>query len=139
MNPADFARQRGVTLRTVERWLANGELPDARKGPDGRWSIPADALRQQPLPGTDMSPARRGVPVPTSADMSPARRDMSVPRTLAELLAVWPAYLTLEQASQVLGIPVGAILSRRDRYEVENLGGRLMMPQRVVRTIAGIR
>lgn len=138
MKPADFATVRGVSLRTVERWLEKGELPEARQGPDGRWSIPADAMRQQPLPGTDMSPSRRGVSGPTSPDMSPTCRDVSVPVSLSAALDAKPAFLTVDEAATFLGIPRGAVLSNRARFEVERLGGRLMVPQRVVRFVAGL-
>jgi hypothetical protein len=138
VKPADFARARGVALRTVERWLRDGELPDAVKDSRGRWSIPADAMRQQPLPGTDMSPSRRDATGPTRADMSPSRRDMSAPISLAAALDGRPAFLTVAEAATFLGIPPGAVLSNRTRFEVERLGGRLMVPARVVRYEAGL-
>jgi hypothetical protein len=78
--------------------------------------------------------------VPTSADVSPSRRDMSGPQSLAELLAVWPAFLSLEQAEQALGIPAAAIRRHRKQFEAEPLGpyGALVVPACVVRAFAGL-
>lgn len=145
MTPAQYAQNQGVSTRTVERWLAAGELPTASQTPDGRWHIPADAVRQRPLipsgdvpprqprQGTDMSPTRRGDVVPTSAP-TPA------PRTLAEALDQQPALLALEDAARLLGIPESGI-----RKHAEELGalpwgprGRLVVPQSAVRRLAGL-
>jgi hypothetical protein len=145
VKPADFARARGVTLRTVERWLGDGELPEAVKDSRGRWSIPADAMRQQPLPGTDMSPSRRGVTGPTRTDMSPSRRDMSAPDSLTAALDQLPALLSLEQASRVLGIPVSVVREQANQLQARPWGRRrangeraLVIPARVVRELAGL-
>jgi hypothetical protein len=145
VKPADFATLRGVSLRTVERWLRDGELPEASKGPDGRWSIPPDAMRQQPLPGTDMSPSRRGVSAPTSPDVSPSRRDMSEPVSLSAALDQLPALLSIEQASRLLGIPASVVREQAAQLQARPWGRRrangdraLMIPARVVREWAGL-
>jgi hypothetical protein len=136
LDAAQFARMNYVDTRTVQRWCAKGEVPGAVKLPDGGWQIPADAMRIKPLPGTDTATRRDNVA--DVADTTTRRDDVGV--TLAATLSLWPAFLTLEQASRVLGIPQSAIRRGRDRFEVEPVGenGALMVPQRVVREIAGI-
>lgn len=42
---ADYAEGVGKSLRTVQRWLADGQLPDARQDGEGRWWLPAAAER----------------------------------------------------------------------------------------------
>jgi len=53
---------------------------------------------------------------------------------------VLPAFLTLEQASRLLGIPESMIRRHAERFGVELVGvrGVPMVPQRVVRAVAGI-
>jgi hypothetical protein len=136
-----FATMHGVHERTVQRWATDGELPGATKGPDKRWYIPADAMRITPLPGTtpaDMSPTRRDVAV--VADTSPTRRDVGGD-TLADALAVLPAFLTLEQASRLLGVPPVRIKENPERFGAEPVDERrqLMVPARIVREIAGLQ
>jgi hypothetical protein len=142
MNPAQYAEHVGVQTRTVERWLAAGELPGADKV-NGRWHIPADTARQIKLNGNSHTPTPD-----MSADMTPTRRSdvgVSVPGvTLAEALDKLPAFLTLAQASRLLGVSPLRITENPDRFEAERVGrlgsgGRsLMVPARVVRQIAGI-
>ena len=136
MTPDQFATLHRVDARTVQRWCKNGEIPGAVKTSTG-WQLPPDAMRITPLPGTDVSATRRDS-VAVVADI-PTRRD-DVGDTLAGALSVLPAFLTLEQASPLLGISVSAILRRRAEYDVEPRGdhGRLMLPARVVRAFAGI-
>ena len=42
LRPSDVARQTGVSLRTVQRWIATGRLPARRVG--GRWRVASDAF-----------------------------------------------------------------------------------------------
>jgi hypothetical protein len=136
MTPDQFATLHRVDARTVQRWCKNGEIPGAVKTSTG-WQLPADAMRITPLPGTDVSATRRDT-VGVVADI-PTRRD-DVGDTLAGALSVLPAFLTLEQASRLLGIPESSIRRRAREFEIRPLGvhGRLMMPARVVRAFAGI-
>jgi len=141
MNAAQYAEHIGVAERTVLRWLKAGELPSASKAPDGRWFIPADAVRQvrlgdSPAMSPDVSVTRQGDMVPvTSANGHPAQGG-----SLADALDQHPALLTLEEASRFLGIPETAI-----RRHAEELGavpwgprGTLVVPARTVRGLAGL-
>jgi len=133
MTPEQFATQHHVDARTVQRWCKDGEVPGAVKTSRG-WHIPDDAMRITPLPGTDVTPSRRDV----VAD-APSRRD-DVGDTLAGALSVLPGFLTLEQASRLLGIPVSRIRLHAERFGVEPVGvrGAPMVPACVVRAVAGI-
>lgn len=117
-------------------------MPGAVKHLDGGWQIPSDAMRIKPLPGTDTTttPTRRDS-VAVVADTT-TRRDSvgDVGATLAAALSVLPAFLTLEQASRLLGIPQARIEDNAERFDAEPVGPwrRLMVPARVVREIAGI-
>lgn len=44
---SDYADTIGRSFRTVQRWVAAGELPDARQDDDGRWWVPASAHRRR--------------------------------------------------------------------------------------------
>lgn len=142
MNPAQYAEHVGVTERTVQRWLSGGELPDARKAPDGRWHIPADAMRIQPLVPVAAAKAVNGYD--TSSDVSPTRRgDVGAsgqPVSLAQVLERLPALLSLEEASRVLGIPESQIRRYAGQLEALPWGkhGSLVVPARVVRELAGL-
>ena len=138
MDAAQFAHIHRVDARTVQRWCKAGEVPGAVKLPEGGWHIPSDAMRIKPLPGTDVSTTRRddvGVVAST-----PTRRD-DVGDTLLGALSVLPAFLTLEQASRLLGVPVARIRENPERFEAEPLDDRrrLMVPARVVRHEAGLQ
>jgi len=138
VDAAQFAHIHRVDARTVQRWCKAGEVPGAVKLPDGGWQIPADAMRIKPLPGTDVTPTssrRDGVVGP---DITSRRDDVG--DTLAGALSVLPAFLTLEQASRLLGIPAARIKENPERYEAEpvDVFRRLMVPARIVRDIAGI-
>jgi hypothetical protein len=134
MNPAQYAEHVRVQTRTVERWLAAGELPAASKV-NGRWHIPADATRQIKLNGSSHPP-------PT--DIAPtSRSDVGVSGqavTLAEALDKLPALLPLEQASRLLGIPERAIRRNAEKLGARPWGprGTLVVPARVIRELAGL-
>lgn len=72
MTAQEFADDRGVDYRTVKRWLGKNRIVGATQGPDGRWSIPADAPLRPAAPvervstSTDVATTRGHVP-----DMSP--------------------------------------------------------------------
>jgi hypothetical protein len=138
LDAAQFARIHRVEPRTVQRWCAAGEVPGAVKLPDGGWHIPPDAMRIKPLPGTDVAATRRDDVGAVAADTTTRRDDVG--DTLAGALSVLPAFLTLQQASRLLGIPVVRIEEDPDRFEAERVDDRrrYMVPARVVRSIAGI-
>lgn len=139
MDSAQFAQLHRVDPRTVQRWLQAGEIPGATKLPDGRWQIPADAMRIKPLPGTDvaMTPTRRDS-VGAVADTTTRRDDVA--DTLAGTLAKLPALLTVKQAARLLGIPQTQVVRNAGALEAVPWGydTALMIPQRVVRRIAGL-
>jgi hypothetical protein len=137
VDAAQFAHIHRVDARTVQRWCKAGEVPGAVKLPDGGWQIPPDAMRIKPLPGTDVTTTRRddvGV-----AASTPTRRD-DVGDTVAGALSVLPAFLTLEQASRLLGVPQPRIRENPERFKAEPVGRdhSLMVPAHVVREIAGL-
>jgi hypothetical protein len=142
MNPAQYAEQAGVQTRTVERWLAAGELPAASKV-NGRWHIPSDAARTIKLNGNSHTPTP-DMSSDMSSDMSPTRRgDVGVSVqvvTLADALDKLPALLSLEQASRLLGIPETAIRRNAEKLSAVPWGprGTLVIPARVVRQLAGL-
>lgn len=146
MTPEEFAELEGVSARTVQRWCDNGEVPGATRDRRGRWHLPGDAVRVVPLedpPADDggaaaMAPSRRDVAVTSSAAAAalPAGQGLS--------LAVWldslPAFVTLAEAAQLLGIPEAAIRRNRDELGARPWGerGALMVPQAAVRRFAGL-
>ena len=141
IDSGQYAARHRVDERTVQRWAKAGELPGATKGADGRWYIPEDAMRIKPLPGTAptaMSPTRRD-DIGVVADASPTRRD-DIGASLADALAVRSAFLTLEDAAMLLGVPEASIRRDPDRFRAERIGVRraLMVPARVVREEAGL-
>lgn len=88
------------SVRVVQRYLADDELPGAKKDERGRWMIPADARRQET----------------TSADVV-------VPPDLNKVFAAWgnaplpettSALLTLEQAAEKFGTTEGGIRRMSD-------------------------
>lgn len=120
-----YAERNGFGERTVRTWLAQGKLTRARKL-NGVWMIPADDR-----------------PVDEPAGELALRAVQHVPQTGGTLeaeLASSPAFLELEAAARLLGIPVSAIRRSRAYFELVPFGpnGSLVMPAAVVRRIAGI-
>lgn len=144
MNAAQYAEHVGVSERTVLRWLKAGELPSAVKTGDGRWFIPADAVRQVPM--VPDSPA--GLFTATSPDVSVTRQgDVArvngaggQPVSLGDALDLHPALLSLEEASRLLGIPESSIRRHADQLDARPWGprGTLVVPARIVRGLAGL-
>jgi hypothetical protein len=110
--------------RQVKRWLADDELPGAVKDESGRWLIPADATRRPQLR-----------PLPTSSTPSTLARVDARPVPLDAL----PSFLTVEQASLVLGISRYAIESHRDYFDVVPFGahGSHVVPLATIKRIRG--
>lgn len=44
----EYAEHIGRSVRVVQRYLADNEIPGAEKDSRGRWTIPRDAVRQEP-------------------------------------------------------------------------------------------
>lgn len=144
-----YAEAKEVDQRTVKRWLSAGELPGAIKDEDsGKWSIPADArrtkghgLRATPVPDrataevTELVVHRHLTPsgvVPF--DGAPT------PTPLLDRLQDLPAYLTVAQAAEFLGVPRAQIAAHPETFDAVPVGvaGSLRVPQATVRRIAGI-
>ncbi|WP_157372878.1 hypothetical protein [Agromyces sp. Root81] len=113
----------GKTERTVRRWLAAGELPGAELR-DGAWMIPADAVRRV---GGSAEVARIG-----------GDSQVTAPVSLTSLLDEQPALLPLDVAARLLGTSEYSIKSNRDMFDVRRIGRGLVVPQRVVRELAGL-
>lgn len=127
-----YAEHVGAGERTVRTWLADGRLPGARKL-NGVWMIPAD---ERP---TDAAPAAELVAMPHMPQVASVEL-AGGPGRLELELAEAPAFLELDAAARMLGIPVSAIRRQRAYFELVPFGerGRLVMPARVVRTVAGL-
>lgn len=125
-----FAEQRGVTVRTVRRWLADLRLPGATLTA-GSWQIPADTELADPAP-------RHAQLVPVENTMTPPPLPVL---SLAEQLDLLPAFLTIEQAATQLGIPASQIRNPNNRslFKPVSVGprGALMIPQAVIRNLRG--
>jgi excisionase family DNA binding protein len=60
LTPRQAAGRIGATTRSVQRWIANGQLPARRVG--GRWRVASDALDAFRGPSTPaLAPAERGI------------------------------------------------------------------------------
>ncbi len=97
----------GTTERTVRRWLAADELPDARKL-DGAWTIPLDA-RRVPKTAADV------VTLPRQVTPTPDNAIDTLDRVLPRILDAAPSFLSIDEAAQLLGISRHAILTPRGR------------------------
>ncbi|QTX04102.1 helix-turn-helix domain-containing protein [Agromyces archimandritae] len=119
MTPEAYAAATAVSLRTVRRWLRDGELPGARKV-DGAWMIPASS-RRTPAAGVE----RHG--------------DMSGVVTLSSRLDELPALLPLDLAAVLLGTTIYALRRHRDYFGVVPVGprGSLVVPQSTIRRLRG--
>jgi hypothetical protein len=123
----------GASARTVQRWCDAGEVPGATQNARGRWHIPPGSVRVEALP--DAAAPRRDVAVSGRGGGRGTQ-----PLGLSEALDRLPAYLTLEQASNVLGISVTSIKRNAERLAAEPVGfrGSLMVPKWIVRQIDGL-
>lgn len=151
-----YAEQVGASTRTVMRWLKAGEVPGAMKNEQGQWEIPSSARRsvgggrrQVPEYGATVSPHPSRLPEPYQQPVGsglvvvPSQPEVmsdEIEPPLLEELDDMPGFLTVAQASRMLGIPQAQIVANADRFEAEPIGtqGSLRVPQRVVRQIAGI-
>lgn len=97
---ADYAeRIAGKSYRTVQRWLADGELPDARQDDDGRWWVPADAQRRRTT-SHDVVETTTAQPVAVRAPDAPA--------------TPWGQLRPLEEVARELGTTVGGVRRMAD-------------------------
>lgn len=134
LSPQEYAEAKGITIRTVRRWLADGELPTAwQDALTGKWNIPSDAERvvsaaprqvqQRPpaflLPHGGAAPVGAGEMVlhQPAAAAAPEREP-----TRLEDLDDEPAFLSIPVASEYLGIPQAQILAQPELFGVMHVG-----------------
>lgn len=144
---AQYCAARGVSDRTVKRWLADGEIAGARKDESGRWLVPADADRTIPVRlGPDPlaewggnAPTPPLAPEVTGSDSALVTIEAR-PR-ISELVEHLTGYVPLSIAAEALGIRESAIRRHRDRYALEAVGGangqELMMTRAKLKEILG--
>lgn len=124
----DYAAAIGRTRKTVSRMIESNRLPGARKV-DGVWFIPADAA---PLDGSRATTSGIVAPIASAAAQLAAARP-----TILTILDDETAFVSLDVGARLLGISAYAIKQDRERFKVETHGGRLVMPQSVIREIRG--
>jgi hypothetical protein len=129
-----FAQRHGVAVRTVERWQEDGHLRGVVRTDTGNLipDQPRPAIGRRAAAAAEQPQRALAVPAPAQLD--------GAPRSLLEALALMPAFLTLEDAARLLGIPPIRITENPERFEAEPVDDRrkLMVPARVVRQVAGI-
>ncbi|AXC36016.2 helix-turn-helix DNA binding domain protein [Microbacterium phage Loca] len=126
-----FAAQRKVATRTVRRWLDAGRVPGAVKVA-GKWSLPADAIVQDALPGV-MDTVKD---TPVSIDRRQhAGSELTVPGVLAPL----PVMVPLDTAARVLGVSEYTMRRNADYFELQRMGenGSYVMPKARIRELEG--
>ena len=138
-----WATAHGVALRSVRRYLQKGKLPTAvMEG--GRWMIPLDAeVEHQAAQGTVVRQAPAAAPATTQAPRARATATM----TLEGELGGQTAYLDLETASRLLGIPADVVVRHREEFGTVRYGDldpstrrrAWVVPASTVRAIAGLR
>jgi hypothetical protein len=151
LSVAEYASAKGVSTRSVKRWLADDQLPGAEKDPfTGEWRIPRHAVRQlqatsaeQAKPGDHSEVSRallaglgNGAEIlPWGAPPAPAPEP-----TLRERLDDETGYLSIEEAAEYLGIPQAQIRGNAERFGLEPVGtnGSMRVPQRIIRRVMGV-
>ena len=150
LSVAEYASAKGVSTRSVKRWLADGELPAAEKDAfTGQWRIPRDAARQQQAVAADVAKpvnhsellGQLGVATMPGAEVLPWQpMPAPVEPTLRERLDDETGYLTIEEAAEYLGIPQAQIRANAERFGLEAVGvnGSMRVPQRIIRRVMGV-
>ena len=138
MTVRTFAQLCDVDERTVQRWLRDGRLPGAVKTNRG-WVIPSTTVMPPGFGGTPPPPPPSG-PASASALVAPVQPAAVQGGSLSEALATLPAFLPLEVAALLLGIPESGIRRNAEALGAVPYGqrGRLVVPARTVREIAGL-
>lgn len=126
-----FAERHNVATRTVRRWLDAGRIPGAVKVA-GKWSLPADAIVSDPLPGV-MDTVKDTAPAGGAVARSAA--SLTVPGVLAPL----PVMVPLDTASRVLGVSEYTMRRHADYFELQRMGerGAYVMPKARIRELEG--
>lgn len=129
--------------RTVQRWLRDGKLPGVVQTNHG-WLIPSGTPRPEsrkpPAAPVDNAEASAARP-PAREVVTQSRVALSQATSLAGALDQLPAFLPLEIAARLLGVPEVRIKEDPERFAAEPVDERrrLMVPQHVVRKIAGLQ
>ena len=146
----EYAIAKGVSTRSIKRWLSDGELPGAEKDPfSGQWKIPANAVRQMSATSAEVAKpvnhsellGQLGVAMPAGAEVVPWQTmPEPTPPTMRERLDDETGYLTIADAAAYLGIPQAQILGQPEKFGVEKVGtnGSARVPQRIIRRIMGV-
>lgn len=143
-----FAARHGVAVRTVERWLGAGLLAGAVKTSRG-WDIPAETRRPPASGGASTPPpappvtgglaADGGALVASESSRAPvAMLPQGV--SVASALEVLPAFVPLEVAVVLLGLPAAAVRRHAEELGARPWGhrGRLVVPASTIRAHAGL-
>lgn len=129
----DFAAARGISTRTVRRWLDSDRIPGAVMV-GGKWALPADAAVQQ------SQPAAAGSAVETAGHVrDTSHRGQAVQLTVQSVLAPLPVMLPLDVAARVLGVSEYALRRNAEYFQLQRLGahGSYVMPKARVRELEG--
>lgn len=136
-----WATAHGVALRSVRRYLQNGKLPGAvMEG--NRWMIPLDAEPVHKAPQTTLERQE----APSQAVARPQARQAAT-MTLEGELSTQTAYLDLNTAARLLGIPADVLVRQREEFGTVRYGDldpstrrrAWVVPASTVRTVAGLR
>jgi hypothetical protein len=150
LSVTEYAIAKGVSTRSVKRWLADEQLPGAEKDPfSGEWRIPATAVRQQNAVSADVAKpvnhsellGQLGIGTPAGAEVvSWQQMPEPAPPTMRERLDDETGYLKIADAAAYLGIPQAQILAHPEKFGVEEVGdrGSARVPQRIIRRIMGV-
>lgn len=155
----DFAKHIGKHERTVRTWLDQGELPAAYKDKHtGHWMFPPSAMRVLLTPaerdeykrrmaeeeaagqGLVVSPANRElVHHELLEDDEPVDDDDDDDLTMGQKLDRAKLFLTIREASKLLGVPMKQIKDNPEYFEAQPIGygDSLLIPKYVLRRFEG--
>jgi hypothetical protein len=137
----EYADLQGISFRSVKRYLAEEELPGAIFY-DKKWLIPADAERSQHKELVVRNGTEVQVHAVQGGSSTPlgTMKDYSKMPTLEQALDHQTAYVTVEEAANLMGITEYAIRNHPEEYGVVPRGrhGGAVVPQAVIRKIAGL-
>jgi hypothetical protein len=125
-----YAARVGKSVRTVQRWLDQGEILDAVKI-DGMWRFPSDAKRR-PLQIETQDGETKALAVIAKATLRDAEPSRALNRE--------PGWVGLDQAALYLGVSAYAIRHRPDLFHAEPIGphGALMVSRRTIAHYLGL-
>ena len=131
--------------RAIRTALKEGRVTGAvwdqhANGGRGRWQIPADAV-VQPRAGTTVQRATPAAAAPATTSPDAAAADVLARPRLVEILDRSPAYLPVDDAARLLGVPATRIREHPELFGAQPLGYResLLVPQSIIRDLAGLR